>query len=314
VDEIPGQKFHDRYINGISVLRYITKTASEYTNFQYIRKLHRKNTKKSTLEIIDQLYHSKRLATKELDYVYGVAGLLGIVVEGNTMDEIYDSMIASLWSKDIFMSKEYYVHQISDSEDQDEGLSRAFAREIHQGILVIRNKSRLKPKSMSKHNFGNVMRHINIGNGFDDTSQDKFVCSVKGCEPSWQFPEHLCVKCRKIYKDKFGIMVTVSNKRVRMDAAEVAYLLSDDAHHRSLWSRCNFINTFRLKNVYVTDKYFVALSTKYEYHVGEDMTIPLHGRFRNLYMKETKIGYEVATIVDIDKHGNKTNVGCVYRR
>ncbi|KAF9403757.1 hypothetical protein BGZ76_007191, partial [Entomortierella beljakovae] len=59
--------------------------------------------------------------------------------------------------------------------------------------------------------------------------------------------------------------------------------------------------------------YIVALSDMPEYQVGDDITIPLYGSFRNLYRDEkSNIGYEISTVVNIGKGRERVRAGCIY--
>jgi hypothetical protein len=298
------KEFSVKYKNGAVKLREIGRIASEYTNFKDIRKLYREG---STIGILEELGSSRRISTKKVDYIHGVAGLLDVKITGKTMDRVCNSLIASLWSKDIFMPKEYYRRQVFDDEDEDVGLSKEFARDICQRMFVMSNKSTLIADSITERNFGAVIHSVYISGKLAEIPD--FHCNVNGCVSSWRFPRDLCVGCGKIYKKKSAITVLVFGERAKMNAIEISDLLFDNADDRHTWSRNNSINQFHLKHVYVTKKRIIALENKY---IGDDIVIPLYGKFGKYYRE--KVGYEIATIVDIDKHGNKENIGRVYHR
>ncbi|KAF9429207.1 hypothetical protein BGZ76_001666 [Entomortierella beljakovae] len=345
-DDAPGltPEYRAKGNNGVSVLGTISHKASEYMYVQEIRSLFEDG---ETMAILENLSHSRRISTKPVD-VNGVTSLLDVVSSGKNIKEADNSMVASLWSKDIFLMDKGYIRQISDQQEEDKGLSKAFARKMYEGMFVISNASDLKPGSMLKYDLGTVIYCINIGKGFGDMSwpekphcKDE-ICERKARSSTDSFPDLLCAECRKEYKSKFGIMVKVSDKdgskRVLMDDLEVACLLTDDADRRSTWVTNSMVDTFRSHNVYVTNKYIVALSDmpNYQfdtfrahnvyvtnkivassdmpkYQVGDDITIPLYGSFRNLYRdEESNIGYEISTIVTIGKSRERVRAGCIY--
>jgi hypothetical protein len=311
------------YGSCIGTLRNLSRTASEYTKFGEIREM---NVDESTIGILDELSSSRRISTKNVDYIYGIAGLLGITVVGDTIDKVRDSMIANLWSKDIFMSKNYRRKFTGirryDHEDEAVGLSKEFGKEIHQGIFVMSNKSTLRPKSVTKYSVGTVIHSIYSGSGFDDAPQ--FIHTGINCKAHQGRMADLCVKCAKTYKENFAITVINSGKQVKMGAIEMSELLSGDKDEIYVVPTCHIVNGILMNNMYVTEKYIIVLNEcdtrdsgiwGNRYNIGDEVIIPLHGKFYNLYvgrMQDT--GYEIATIVDIDKHGNKTDVGRIFNR
>jgi hypothetical protein len=322
IPEYP-QELADKYEKGIRVLREIRKIALEYTNLKSMRELRRENTTESTLGILEQLTYSYRKSTKEVDYVYGVAGLLDITVKGDTMDEIYVSMIANLWSKNIFMSMESNPRQMSGL-DEEEGLSEVFARKIYGGAVVISNKSRRKPKSVLEYNFGTVIHSIYSGNRFRCTPSTWYSFN---CMNHSGHTKYLCTECVKTYKEDFAIAATISGKFMKLGASEISELLSGDKDEKYVLRTCRIVEKISMNNIYVTEKYIIALECN-EYHVrddglrvwsqydvGDDITIPVYGEFQNLYVDRwDKMGYEFATIVNIDRCDKKTSVGCIYHR
>jgi len=318
---------HEFYKNCIGTLREIYITASEYMNFDDMRRM---NADGLTVEILDNLSLSRRISTKNVDYIYGVAGLLDIIVVGNRIDKVRDSMIVSLWSKDIFMSEEYrprrrtlLVRQYDDYDEYEaEGLSKEFAKKIYQGIFVMSNESTLEPKSMTEYNLGTVIHSIYSNEGFRDARQ--FCFTGERCKDHQEYMANLCVKCKKTYKENFAITVRNSGKQVKMGAIEMSELLSGDKDEIYVLPTCHIVNGIGMNNIYVTEKYIIVLDerdTRYgdfwnnRYNVGDEVIIPLHGKFDNLYVgRMGDTGYEIATIVNIDKRGNKTNVGRIFNR
>ncbi|KAF9404536.1 hypothetical protein BGZ76_006910, partial [Entomortierella beljakovae] len=153
--------------NGVSVLRTISLKASEYMYVQEIRTLFEDG---ETMAILENLSNSRRICSKPIDYVHGVSGLLNVTVSGKNIKEADNFMVASLWSKNIFLMDKGYRRQISEKEEEDKGLSKAFAREMYEGMFIISNASDLKPGPMLKYNLGTIIYCINIGKGFGNMS------------------------------------------------------------------------------------------------------------------------------------------------
>jgi hypothetical protein len=305
--------------NGSNAMQKLAQISYEYTYISDMRRLLRNNNIKSTIKILQNLASSERKATRIVDHIVGLAGLLDITVgHHKRLESAKNSMILDLWSKNIFMLNPH----LSDNDD-DPTLFGIFSHNICTGIFVLHNASDLRPMSQTDANMGAIKKHIVLENYNKVTWNDSRNCESQ-CNSGYQFRpmvEDLCADCRKEFKENFGVMTQIYDKRgksrVKLDDKEIMELIFGD-----LTKEYHRLQSYKfVENIYVTKKYFVMLPKDHKFSIGENLIIPFHGEVLQIYKGDDNLtrgkdrtGHGIGVIVSIDNKRERHEIGYIYTK